>query len=57
MDALLATKGARGWGLLFADIDLTHRSLQTTVTDLRSMLDVFPSLFPDHDFTPFRERL
>ncbi|MEV6968198.1 hypothetical protein AB0M47_24120 [Hamadaea sp. NPDC051192] len=57
MDALLATKGARGWELLFANIDLTHRSLQTTVANLRNMLEVFPALFPDHDYTPFRERL
>jgi hypothetical protein len=57
MDALLATKGARGWEFLFADIDLTHRGLQTVVTNLRNMLDVFPDLFPDRDYTPFRERL
>jgi hypothetical protein len=57
MDALLATKGARGWELLFANIDLTHSSLQTEVANLRNMLDVFPDLFPDHDYTPFQERL
>ncbi|MEU7892177.1 hypothetical protein AB0B45_04850 [Nonomuraea sp. NPDC049152] len=57
VDALLATKGTRGWEFLFTDIELGKPYFHDIVTNLRNMLEVFPRLFPACDYTPFRERL
>ena len=57
LDALLVTKGTNGWQYLFADVDLTETGLGSVADDLRTMLDLFPSLFPEHDYEPLRERL
>ncbi|MEU4695747.1 hypothetical protein [Nonomuraea dietziae] len=57
MDALLATRGARGWEFLFAEMELGKPGFHDIVTNLRNMLEVFPRLFPGCDYTPFQERL
>ncbi|WP_190822746.1 hypothetical protein [Saccharopolyspora pogona] len=57
MDALLATKGTRGWEFLFASIELGKPDFRDIVANLRNMLEVFPRLFPTYDYTPFRDRL
>lgn len=57
LDALLLTKGAYGWQYLYADMSLRRGDFQEAVGYLRGMLELFPSLFPRHDYTGLRERL
>ncbi|MET9764540.1 hypothetical protein ABZ016_36675 [Streptomyces sp. NPDC006372] len=57
LDALLVTKGTFGWQYLFADVDLGESGLGSVADDLRTMLDVFPQLFPGHDYSDLRTRL
>ncbi|AEM85038.1 hypothetical protein [Streptomyces violaceusniger] len=55
MKVLPITKGTFGWQYLFSDISLS--SLGTHVaTNLEAMLEVFPTTFPEYDYTPLRER-
>ncbi|GAA3727624.1 hypothetical protein GCM10022225_06220 [Plantactinospora mayteni] len=57
IDTLLVTRGTNGWQYLYADVDLTESGLAGVGDDLRTMLDVFPELFPDHDYADLRTRL
>ncbi|GAA4624445.1 hypothetical protein GCM10023196_024610 [Actinoallomurus vinaceus] len=57
LDTLLITKGATGWQYLFADVDLTEPKHADTAGNLTAMLDIFPGLFPGHDYEPLRTRL
>jgi hypothetical protein len=57
LDTLLITKGATGWQYLFADVDLTEPKHGDTAVNLTAMLDVFPGLFPGHDYEPLLARL
>ncbi|WP_328336893.1 hypothetical protein OG873_37860 [Streptomyces violaceus] len=57
LDALLVTKGTLGWQYLFADVDLGESGLGGVADDLRTMLDVFPELFPSEDYSDLRARL
>ncbi|CAM04655.1 hypothetical protein SACE_5420 [Saccharopolyspora erythraea NRRL 2338] len=57
LDALLVTKGVVGWQLLFADVDRGCDEFDLVADDLREMLEVFPRIFPGHDYEPLRDRL
>ncbi|MEJ8650067.1 hypothetical protein WKI65_18700 [Streptomyces sp. MS1.AVA.3] len=57
LDALLLTKGTYGWQYLYTDISLRGRAFHETVTYVQGMLEVFPEIFPQHDYTPLRDRL
>ncbi|MGH8877305.1 MAG: hypothetical protein ACRD0P_08205 [Stackebrandtia sp.] len=57
LDVLVTTKGAWGWQFLFADVDLSRPRFGGIVENLSAMLEVFPRLFPGHDYAPLRERL
>jgi hypothetical protein len=57
LDALLVTKGTYGWQYLFTDVDAQDMNFQFAAENMRDMLRVFPEIFPDHDYAPFRARL
>ncbi|WP_069814582.1 hypothetical protein [Streptomyces sp. TP-A0874] len=57
LDALLLTKGTFGWQYLYVDIFLGDDSWCHITQGLRAMLDVFPELFPEHDYAPLCARL
>lgn len=57
LDALLLTKGTYGWQYLYTDVSLRRGDFHETVEYLQGMLDVFPRLFPEHDYWDLRERL
>ncbi|WP_151769751.1 hypothetical protein [Streptomyces abyssomicinicus] len=57
LDALRITKGTLGWQYLFADVSLTDDRFEVTARFLTTMLQVFPDLFPAHDYTQLRTRL
>lgn len=57
LEKLAATKGTFGWPLLFADVSLADDVFSEHVTNLRSMVEIFPSVFPQHDYAELRERL
>ncbi|MEU0845412.1 hypothetical protein ABZ370_38925 [Streptomyces sp. NPDC005962] len=56
-EALLRTKGLRGWQYLFADISLADPGLSDIGESLEQAFEVLPVIFPDDDFSPLRERL
>ncbi|MFI2367899.1 hypothetical protein [Streptomyces sp. NPDC018833] len=55
LDVLLATKGTYGWQHLFTDTEDSEAGIH--VPTMKHMLDVFPAVFPDHDYTDLRTRL
>ncbi|MGY1455161.1 hypothetical protein [Streptomyces sp. SS8] len=57
IENLLITKGTRGWQYLFADISFQNSSVAGLGDHVKRMLEAFPSLFPEHDYSPLRERL
>ncbi|MFE4020542.1 hypothetical protein ACFXPZ_24580 [Streptomyces sp. NPDC059101] len=57
LDALLMTKGAFGWHLLFVDVSLQGDAFRPHVENLQRMLETFPALFPQHDYAGLRARL
>lgn len=57
LDTLRMTKGAFGWQMLFVDSSLRDTGFRAHADNLRNMLDVFPSAFPQYDYTPLRNRL
>lgn len=57
LEALLLTKGVYGWQYLFANVTLSGKSLASAAGYLQRMLHVFPSLFPERDYTPLVARL
>ncbi|MCQ4212457.1 hypothetical protein [Streptomyces longispororuber] len=58
LDALLVTKGTYGWQYLFVeDPPVQEVEYQSALDDMRDMLQVFPELFPRHDYAPFVSRL
>ncbi|QIP88024.1 hypothetical protein GLX30_32915 [Streptomyces sp. Tu 2975] len=57
LDALLLTKGTFGWQYLFADVSLRSEGFERVLFSLRSMVEAFPRLFPDHDYSDLRARL
>lgn len=57
LKVLLLTKGAYGWQYLFADISLSRGDFLESANNLKNMLQVFPELFPDRDYSSLRTRL
>lgn len=60
LDALILTKGTSGWQFLFCEITKDMKSgydFSTAARHMRTMLDVFPELFPGHDYSGLRARL
>ncbi|WP_345432629.1 hypothetical protein [Actinoallomurus vinaceus] len=56
VETLLVMKETPGWQYLFTEVDLRHRKFHATVRQLEKTLEVFPSLFPDHDYGHLQER-
>ncbi|MEK2476009.1 hypothetical protein [Streptomyces noursei] len=57
LDTLLITKGTIGWQYLYCEAGFGDPGFTPIVDGLREMLDVFPRLFPDHDYSDLRARL
>lgn len=57
LDALLLTKGTFGWQYLFTEASLRDDRFRNIVADLTYMLELFPQLFPDYDYTTLARRL
>ena len=57
LDALLVTKGTYGWQYLFVDTSMRSIEHIHHVRSLTARLDLFPRIFPDHDYAPLRARL
>jgi len=57
LEALRMTKGTFGWQYLFTEVSLAQDDHAGTGQRLRGMIDLFPRLFPDHDYTELRARL
>ena len=55
--ALRVTKGTFGWQYLFTEVSLAEEDYKNTARRLTDMLDVFPRLFPAHDYSELRARL
>ncbi|MDI3385035.1 hypothetical protein QIS99_02215 [Streptomyces sp. B-S-A8] len=56
LDTLMVTKGAIGWQYLFCDAGFGDSGFTPIVGGLKEMLDVFPRLFPDHDYSDLKAR-
>ncbi|GAA4627997.1 hypothetical protein GCM10023196_042530 [Actinoallomurus vinaceus] len=57
LDTLLVTKGTIGWQYLFCDTGMPDPGFAPVAKGLKEMLEVFPQLFPDHDYADLRARL
>lgn len=57
LDVLQLTKGVFGWQLLFVDVSLSEPDLRPHLESVTTMLEVFPSVFPQHDYAPLQGRL
>ncbi|MEU5977664.1 hypothetical protein [Streptomyces sp. NPDC047315] len=57
LEALLATKGVIGWQFLYCPPELSGSGLAPLARGLKEMLEVFPRLFPDHDYSDLQTRL
>lgn len=57
LEALRMAMGVLGWQMLFVDASLRAHGFREHVENLRNMLDVFPDVFPEYDYTPLRARL
>ncbi|KOU60507.1 hypothetical protein ADK57_30155 [Streptomyces sp. MMG1533] len=57
LDALRVTKGTFGWQYLFTEVSLAREDHESTAQRLTGMLDLFPRLFPAHDYSDLRARL
>ncbi|MEV4334876.1 hypothetical protein AB0K02_30900 [Streptomyces sp. NPDC049597] len=57
LEALLLTKGTYGWQYLFADVSLASGEFTSKGNYLKNMLQVFPDLFPEHDYSSLVPRL
>lgn len=57
IDALVLTKGTFCWQYLYAEVSLSDSSWKPVADSLKAMLEVFPELFPEYDYSPLRQRL
>ncbi|MFD0001104.1 hypothetical protein ACFVJ4_01605 [Streptomyces sp. NPDC127178] len=57
LENVLITKGVIGWQYLYCAPEDCGMGFIPLVDGLKEMLDVFPRLFPDHDYTDLRARL
>ncbi|MFC4016223.1 hypothetical protein ACFOY2_54075 [Nonomuraea purpurea] len=56
LEALQLTKGAFDWQFLFTRAPLGEEWLEPVRRRVENMLETLPTLFPEHDYTPFMER-
>lgn len=60
LETLRITKGTFCWQYLFVDpseVDLSNEEFASAARLLTPMLEVFPRIFPDHDYSDLRARL
>jgi hypothetical protein len=57
LDTLLITKGTIGWQYLYCDTGPGDPGFAPVSRGLRQMLDIFPGLFPDYDYSDLQTRL
>lgn len=57
LDTLRLTKGTFDWQYLFIETSLASEELEATAYRLKTMLQIFPEIFPGHDYGPLQERL
>ncbi|MEU5268983.1 hypothetical protein AB0G77_10620 [Streptomyces hygroscopicus] len=57
LEALALTKGAYGWQYLFTDASFIDDDFFHTAERVKSMLRVFPGIFPQYDYTDLQTRL
>jgi hypothetical protein len=57
LETLLITKGVIGWQYLYCEPEYSGMGFIPLAEGLKEMLEVFPRLFPDHDYTDLRARL
>ncbi|MFD5846652.1 hypothetical protein [Streptomyces chartreusis] len=57
LDTLLITKGTVGWQYLFIDASVGDPGFTPVAQGVKEMLDTFPRLFPQHDYTDLQTRL
>ncbi|GFE22601.1 hypothetical protein RB199_20965 [Streptomyces libani] len=56
IEMLLTTKGVRGWQYLFSDVPFRNSPIEHLGDNVRFMLEKFPEIFPDHDYTDLQRR-
>ncbi|WP_405608347.1 hypothetical protein [Streptomyces sp. NBC_01508] len=57
LDLLLTTKGVYDWQYLFADVSLRETECNHVRNRLTGMLNLFPGIFPECDYSDLRARL
>ncbi|MGW5466658.1 hypothetical protein [Streptomyces chartreusis] len=57
LQQLVITKGAIGWQYLFCDVSFEDDDFLEVGDAMAEMLEVFPRIFPAHDYTDLRARL
>ncbi|MFJ4276560.1 hypothetical protein [Streptomyces massasporeus] len=57
LDTLLITKGVIGWQYLYCEPEYSGLGFIPLADGLKDMLEIFPRLFPEHDYTDLRARL
>ncbi|WP_406258855.1 hypothetical protein OIA45_06035 [Streptomyces chartreusis] len=57
LDAVLVTKGVMGWQYLYCEPAFSGMGFVSSSAGLKEMVETFPTLFPDHDYTDLRARL
>ncbi|MGY5132221.1 hypothetical protein ACWGJW_07365 [Streptomyces nigrescens] len=56
LEALLLTKGTYGWQYLFSDLNSDNAYLGAGGWKVELMLDLFPDIFPEHDYSELQRR-
>ncbi|MGW1358825.1 hypothetical protein [Streptomyces chartreusis] len=57
MESLRLTKGVFDWQHLFTEAPLHEEEFEGTARELQAMLEILPSVFPDHDYASLHARL
>ncbi|KDN77075.1 hypothetical protein DF19_12830 [Streptomyces olindensis] len=57
LDTLLITKGTIGWQYLYCSAGFGDPGFTPLADGLKEMLDVFPRLFPEYDYSDLKARL
>lgn len=57
LEALLVTKGVMGWQYLYCEPAFSGLSFASCAEGLKEMLEVFPRLFPEYDYSDLQRRL
>lgn len=56
LSAILKTKGVFGWQYLYADIKMVGYEFDHYLEGISRMLETFPSIFPDHNYSELFQR-